>query len=42
MTKSNQEFWEKKFNRNDSRDERNIEELTELGIRVIVVWEYWS
>lgn len=39
MPKSNQDFWEKKFNRNVSRDERNIEELTELGIRVIVVWE---
>lgn len=39
MPKTNQEFWMKKFNDNVSRDERNIEELTELGIRVIVVWE---
>ena len=39
MPKSNQDFWVKKFNRNVSRDERNIEELTELGIHVIVVWE---
>lgn len=39
MPKSNQEFWVKKFNRNVSRDERNIEELNEMGIRVIVVWE---
>ncbi|WP_205757129.1 very short patch repair endonuclease [Macrococcoides goetzii] len=39
MPKSNQDFWVKKFNRNVSRDERNIEELNELGIRVIVVWE---
>lgn len=40
MPKTNQEFWVKKFNDNVSRDERNIEELTELGIRIIVVWEY--
>lgn len=39
MPKSNQDFWVKKFNRNVSRDERNIKELNELGIRVIVVWE---
>lgn len=39
MPKSNQDFWVKKFNRNVSRDERNIEELNEMGIRVIVVWE---
>lgn len=39
MPKTNQDFWVKKFNDNVSRDERNIEELTELGIRVIVVWE---
>lgn len=39
MPKSNQEFWQKKLDSNVSRDERNIEELNELGIRVIVVWE---
>ncbi|UBH10279.1 very short patch repair endonuclease [Macrococcus armenti] len=39
MPKTNKDFWVKKFNDNVSRDERNIEELTELGIRVIVVWE---
>lgn len=39
MPKSNQDFWQKKLDSNVSRDERNIEELNELGIRVIVVWE---
>ncbi|WP_414047046.1 very short patch repair endonuclease [Macrococcus equi] len=39
MPKTNQEFWERKFNNNVSRDERNIEALNEMGIRVIVVWE---
>lgn len=39
MPKSNQDFWQKKLDSNVSRDERNIEELNESGIRVIVVWE---
>lgn len=39
MPKTNKDFWVKKFNDNVSRDERNNEELTELGSRVIVVWE---
>ncbi|KAA1035687.1 DNA mismatch endonuclease Vsr [Macrococcus equipercicus] len=39
MPKSNQEFWQAKFNRNVARDEKNIEELTEMGVKVIVIWE---
>ncbi|TDL98654.1 DNA mismatch endonuclease Vsr [Macrococcus brunensis] len=39
MPKTNQKFWQAKFERNVARDERNIEELTELGINVIVIWE---
>ncbi|WP_414046839.1 very short patch repair endonuclease [Macrococcus equi] len=39
MPKTNQKFWQKKLENNVSRDERNIEALNEMGIRVIVVWE---
>ncbi|TDM07712.1 very short patch repair endonuclease [Macrococcus lamae] len=39
MPKSNQEFWQAKFNRNVARDEKNIEELTNMGYKVIVLWE---
>lgn len=39
MPKANQEFWQAKFNRNVTRDEKNIEELTSMGIKVIVIWE---
>jgi len=37
--KSNQEFWESKFERNMNRDKRKIEELETLGWKVFVVWE---
>jgi len=39
MPKTNQEFWKKKLERNIARDEENIESLTEMGIRVVIVWE---
>lgn len=39
MPKTNQEFWKKKLERNVARDEENREDLNDLGIRVIVVWE---
>lgn len=39
MPKSNQEYWQKKLEKNVARDEVNIEKLNELGIRVIIVWE---
>jgi len=37
--KSNQEFWEQKFERNIARDKRVSEALEKLGWRVLVVWE---
>ena len=37
--KNNAEFWKKKIGGNIERDERNQALLTELGWRVIVVWE---
>lgn len=37
--KSNQEFWNKKFEYNSSRDKANYEKLKALGWNVIVVWE---
>lgn len=39
IPKSNTEFWDEKFSRNVKRDKRQLEELREKGIRVIVVWE---
>ena len=37
--KTNQEFWNKKFEYNISRDKANYEKLKSLGWNVIVVWE---
>ncbi len=39
MPKTNREFWKKKLERNIARDEEVIEALSELGVKVIVVWE---
>lgn len=39
LPKSNTEFWGKKIEQNRLRDERDILALTELGWRVIVIWE---
>lgn len=37
--KSRVHFWEKKFKENIRRDCLNIEQLSELGWRVFVIWE---
>lgn len=37
--KSRMEFWSEKFKRNIQRDQRNLEELQALGIKVLIVWE---
>ena len=37
--KSNVSFWEKKFEQNITRDERNIKNLESTGWNVLVVWE---
>ena len=39
MPKSNQEFWQQKFDRNMTRDRQVSQQLKELGIHRIVVWE---
>ena len=36
---TNREFWEKKFEENVKRDERNKKKLEELGWSVITLWE---
>jgi DNA mismatch endonuclease (patch repair protein) len=36
---SNVDFWEKKLRRNKQRDEENIARLTDMGWKVILVWE---
>ena len=37
--KRNAEFWQEKFRANRARDARAIDELTQAGYRVAVVWE---
>ncbi len=39
MPKTRQEFWVKKINRNKERDSENIQNLKEIGWKIIVVWE---
>lgn len=37
--KTRPEFWQKKFDSNVARDERNKDDLTHLGWRSMVIWE---
>ncbi len=37
--KTRSEFWQKKFTDTLARDERNFNELSNLGWRVVVIWE---
>lgn len=39
MPKTNQEFWQDKINKNIIRDQKNINQLKELGWNVIILWE---
>lgn len=39
VPKSNTEYWINKINRNVERDIDNIQKLTEMGWKVIVIWE---
>lgn len=39
MPKSRVEFWQLKFEKNIERDKKVRDELTEKGIRVLVIWE---
>ncbi len=39
MPSTKTEFWTSKFDATVERDKRNIEALTDLGLRVIIVWE---
>ena len=39
MPKSKRHFWEPKLAANAERDQRNIAALTEMGWKVLVVWE---
>lgn len=37
--KSNEQYWETKINRNITNDESNIKKLTEMGYKVLTIWE---
>ncbi|MEM8986197.1 MAG: DNA mismatch endonuclease Vsr [Pseudomonadota bacterium] len=39
IPKQNRAYWEAKIARNKARDERNINALTDIGWRVLTVWE---
>lgn len=39
MPKTNQEYWEDKFTRNQIRDLRKRSEIERLGWKVLVIWE---
>ncbi len=39
MPKSREDFWAKKFEANVKRDEEVRQQLTELGIRNLIIWE---
>ena len=39
MPKSNTEFWESKFAKNQERDKRKLEECKKEGWKVTVIWE---
>ena len=37
--KSNRQFWENKFQENIARDARQVQHLTALGWRALIIWE---
>jgi len=39
IPKSNRDFWLPKLRKNKRRDRKNLEALTQLGWRVLVIWE---
>ncbi|NHQ86659.1 DNA mismatch endonuclease Vsr [Iodobacter sp. HSC-16F04] len=39
LPQTNSEFWREKISGNCKRDQRNTEQLTALGWRVLIVWE---
>ncbi|HET8573973.1 MAG TPA: very short patch repair endonuclease [Edaphocola sp.] len=39
MPRSNSDFWRNKFEKNIERDNRKIEQLKDLGWKVITIWE---
>lgn len=39
VPKTNVEYWTSKVERNKNRDRRHVDELTELGWEVLIVWE---
>lgn len=39
FTKTNQDFWERKIQRNIDRDDRVEEDLLEMGYSVIRIWD---
>lgn len=39
VPKSNTEFWMNKINRNAERDAENMKKLTDMGWKVVTVWE---
>lgn len=39
MPKTNTEYWEQKFQRNVENDKQHMNQLEEMGWRVIVLWE---
>ena len=36
---TNSDFWKEKFKKNKERDNKNINKLKEMGIRVHIIWE---
>ena len=36
---TNSDFWKEKFKKNKERDNKNINKLKEMGIRVLIIWE---
>ena len=40
LPKSNLDYWQAKFTRNQERDEKTRAQLEEMGWRIIVIWEH--
>lgn len=38
LPKTNREYWEKKIQGNQERDERKVQSLVQIGYQVVVVW----
>ena len=39
IPKTNKKFWKSKFDQNTTRDDKNLKQLNQIGVRYEIIWE---